>query len=146
MHPFDYVREQSMSGAARAGARPSAKFIAGGTNLVDLMKANVERPAHVVDINALPLASIEDVAGGIRIGALARMAHVPAHPLGHERFPPGPPPLPSRPARPRPRNAASSGENLMQRTRCRYFRELLWTPCNKRAPGSGCAAIGGDNR
>src|ERR1051326_8317955 len=145
MHPFDYVREQSMSGAARAGARPSAKFIAGGTNLVDLMKANVERPAHVVDINALPLASIEDVAGGIRIGALARMADVAAHPLVQERFPAVSQALLAS-ASPQLRNAASIGGNLLQRTRCPYFRELLWTPCNKRDPGSGCAAIGGDNR
>src|ERR1051326_5339494 len=128
MHPFDYVREQSMSGAARAGARPSAKFIAGGTNLVDLMKANVERPAHVVDINAL-----------------ARMADVAAHPLVQERFPAVSQALLAS-ASPQLRNAASIGGNLMQRTRCPYFRELLWTPCNKRDPGSGCAAIGGDNR
>ena len=145
MHPFDYVRETSIAGAMRAGARPSAKFIAGGTNLVDLMKADVEMPAHVVDINALPLAGIDEVAGGIRIGALARMADVAAHPLVRERFPAVSQALLAS-ASPQLRNAASIGGNLMQRTRCPYFRELLWTPCNKRNPGSGCAALGGDNR
>lgn len=145
MHPFDYIRETSMAGATRAGARPSAKFIAGGTNLVDLMKADVERPAHVVDINALPMASIDDVAGGIRIGALARMADVAADARVRERFPAVSQALLAS-ASPQLRNAASIGGNLMQRTRCPYFRELLWTPCNKRDPGSGCSAIGGDNR
>ena len=85
MHPFDYRRATTISDAARP--HPSTKFIAGGTNLVDLMKANVERPAHVVDINALPLGGIEEVAGGLRIGALARMADVAAHPLVQQRFP-----------------------------------------------------------
>jgi len=141
MHPFDYQRAATVAGAIGAKGR----FIAGGTNLVDLMKANVERPAHVVDINALPLASIEDVAGGIRIGALARMADVAAHPLVQERFPAVSQALLAS-ASPQLRNAASIGGNLMQRTRCPYFRELLWTPCNKRDAGSGCAAIGGDNR
>ena len=145
MHPFDYVREMSTSGAARAGARPASKFIAGGTNLVDLMKADVERPAHVIDINALPYAEIESVAGGIRIGALARMADVAAHPLVVERFPAVSQALLAS-ASPQLRNAASMGGNLMQRTRCPYFRELLWTPCNKRNPGSGCSALDGDNR
>src|SRR2546430_16685964 len=87
MHPFDYRRATTISDAARA--HPSTKFIAGGTNLVDLMKANVERPAHVVDINALPLAGIEEVAGGIRIGALARLADIAAHPLLQHALPPG---------------------------------------------------------
>jgi len=141
MHPFEYQRATTVAGAIRA----NGKFIAGGTNLVDLMKANVERPAHVVDINALPLASIDDVAGGIRIGALARMADVAAHPLVRERFPAISQALLAS-ASPQLRNAASIGGNVMQRTRCPYFRELLWTPCNKRDPGSGCSAIGGDNR
>jgi len=145
MHPFDYVRETTAAEAVRAGAKPSAKFIAGGTNLVDLMKANVEHPAHVVDINHLSLAAIEDVEGGLRIGALARMADVAAHPLVQKRFPAVSQAL-LLSASPQLRNAASIGGNLMQRTRCPYFRELIWMPCNKRNPGSGCAAIGGDNR
>jgi len=145
MHPFDYVREKSVSEAMTAGGRTSAKFIAGGTNLVDLMKADVERPAHVVDINALPLGGIEEVAGGLRIGALARMADVAAHPLVQQRFPAVSQALLAS-ASPQLRNAASIGGNLMQRTRCPYFRELIWTPCNKREPGSGCSAREGDNR
>src|SRR6266508_557610 len=143
MHPFDYRRATTISDAARA--HPSTKFIAGGTNLVDLMKANVERPAHVVDINALPLGGIEEVAGGLRIGALARMADVAAHPLVQQRFPAVSQALLAS-ASPQLRNAASIGGNLMQRTRCPYFRELIWTPCNKREPGSGCSAREGDNR
>ena len=143
MHPFEYTRAATIADAAHA--RASTKFIAGGTNLVDLMKANVERPAHVVDINGLPLAAIDDVKGGLRIGALARMADVAAHPLVQKRFPAISQALLAS-ASPQLRNAASIGGNLMQRTRCPYFRELLWTPCNKRNPGSGCAAIDGDNR
>jgi len=109
------------------------------------MKANVERPARVVDINALPLNAIEDVAGGLRIGALARMSDVAAHPLVQTRFPAIAQALLAS-ASPQLRNAASIGGNLMQRTRCPYFRELIWTPCNKRDPGSGCSALDGDNR
>ncbi len=143
MHPFDYARANTVAEATRA--RTSTRFIAGGTNLVDLMKADVEHPAHVVDINALPLAAIEDVQGGIRIGALARMADVAAHPLVQNRFPAVSQAL-LLSASPQLRNAASIGGNLMQRTRCPYFRELIWMPCNKRVPGSGCSAIHGDNR
>jgi Aerobic-type carbon monoxide dehydrogenase, middle subunit CoxM/CutM homologs len=97
-----------------------------------------------VDINHLPLAAIEAVAGGIRIGALARMSDVAAHPLVQQRFPAISQAL-LLSASPQLRNAASIGGNLMQRTRCPYFRELTWTPCNKRNPGSGCSAREGDN-
>jgi xanthine dehydrogenase YagS FAD-binding subunit len=145
MHPFDYVRASSVPDAIRSGSRESAKFVAGGTNLVDLMKCTVERPAHVVDVNALPLAAIETVSGGLRIGALARMSDVAAHPLVQQRFPAISQAL-LLSASPQLRNAASIGGNLMQRTRCPYFRELLWTPCNKRNPGSGCSAREGENR
>ena len=145
MHPFDYVRASDTPGAIRSGSREAAKFIAGGTNLVDLMKCDVERPAHIVDINALPLASIEEVAGGIRIGALARMSDVAANAVVQQRFPAISQALLAS-ASPQLRNAASIGGNLMQRTRCPYFRELTWTPCNKRDPGSGCSAIHGENR
>jgi len=145
MHPFDFARVSDVAHAMTSGARPSAKFIAGGTNLVDLMKCDVERPAHVVDINALPLAQIERVAGGIRIGALARMSDVAASALVNEHAPAIVQALLAS-ASPQLRNAASIGGNLMQRTRCPYFRELTWTPCNKRDPGSGCSAIGGENR
>jgi len=145
MHPFDFAHAATVHDALRAGARDGAKFIAGGTNLVDLMKATVEKPAHVVDINPLALSKIEEVDGGIRIGALARMADVAAHPLVQRRFPAISQALLAS-ASPQLRNAASIGGNLMQRTRCPYFRELTWTPCNKRDPGSGCSAREGDNR
>jgi xanthine dehydrogenase YagS FAD-binding subunit len=145
MHPFDYERVSTLPDALKAGSRESAKFVAGGTNLVDLMKATVEKPAHVVDINALPLSTIEAAPGGIRIGALARMSDVAVHPLVMERFPAISQALLAS-ASPQLRNAASMGGNLMQRTRCPYFRELLWTRCNKRNPGSGCSAMEGENR
>jgi xanthine dehydrogenase YagS FAD-binding subunit len=141
VHPFEYHRAATLADATHAKGR----FLAGGTNLVDLMKANVERPAQVVDINALPLNAIEDVAGGLRIGALACMSDVAAHPLVQKRFPAISQALLAS-ASPQLRNAASIGGNLMQRTRCPYFRELIWTPCNKRDPGSGCSALDGDNR
>jgi xanthine dehydrogenase YagS FAD-binding subunit len=145
MHPFDYIRVAEVPEAIRSGSRESAKFIAGGTNLVDLMKTTVERPAHIVDINGLALAKVEEVEGGIRIGALARMSDVAVHPLVQRRFPAIAQAL-LLSASPQLRNAASIGGNLMQRTRCPYFRELTWTPCNKRDPGSGCSAREGDNR
>jgi xanthine dehydrogenase YagS FAD-binding subunit len=145
MHPFDYARAADISHALTSGGHPSAKFLAGGTNLIDLMKCEVEHPAHLVDINALPLATIEAVKGGIRIGALARMSDVAANTLVRQHAPVIAQALLAS-ASPQLRNAASIGGNLMQRTRCPYFRELTWTPCNKRNPGSGCSAIEGDNR
>src|SRR5260221_959912 len=145
MNPFDYVRPAETSAAVKAGARDGARFIAGGTNLVDLMKAGVESPGHVVDVNALPLATVEATVGGIRIGALARMSDVAANALVREHVPVVSQAL-LLSASPQLRNMASIGGNLMQRTRCPYFRELLFAPCNKRNPGSGCAALSGDNR
>jgi xanthine dehydrogenase YagS FAD-binding subunit len=145
MNPFDYVHAPDASAASTSGSRAAAKFIAGGTNLVDLMKCDVEQPAHVVDLNGLALAAVERVAGGIRIGALARMSDVAAHPLVRENFPAISQALLAS-ASPQIRNAASIGGNLMQRTRCPYFRELTFAPCNKRNPGSGCSALDGENR
>jgi xanthine dehydrogenase YagS FAD-binding subunit len=145
MNPFDYTLADDSPAAITSGSRAAAKFIAGGTNLVDLMKCDVERPAHLVDLNALPLAAIEQVAGGIRIGALARMSDVAAHTLVSHRFPVVSQALLAS-ASPQLRNAASIGGNLMQRTRCPYFRELTFAPCNKRDPGSGCSALDGENR
>jgi xanthine dehydrogenase YagS FAD-binding subunit len=145
MHPFEYSRVTGVAQALTSGARESAKFLAGGTNLVDLMKCDIERPQHIVDINALPLATIEHVGGGLRIGALARMSDVGASALVTEHAPAIAQALLAS-ASPQLRNAATIGGNLMQRTRCPYFRELTWTPCNKRDPGSGCSAIGGENR
>jgi xanthine dehydrogenase YagS FAD-binding subunit len=145
MHPFEYSRAADAANALTSGAKPQTKFVAGGTNLIDLMKCEVERPARLVDINALPLATIEQVKGGIRIGALARMSDVAANALVSQHAPAISQALLAS-ASPQLRNAASIGGNLMQRTRCPYFRELTWTPCNKRNPGSGCSAIEGDNR
>jgi xanthine dehydrogenase YagS FAD-binding subunit len=145
MHPFDYVQVHDAAEAVRVGSREAAKFVAGGTNLIDLMKCTVERPAHLVDVNRLPLAAVERVPGGVSIGALARMSDVAAHPLIAESFPAVSQALLAS-ASPQLRNAASMGGNMMQRTRCPYFRELTWSPCNKRDPGSGCSAIGGENR
>jgi xanthine dehydrogenase YagS FAD-binding subunit len=141
MHPFEFTRAKDAGQAIASGGR----YVAGGTNLIDLMKSDVEHPSHLVDINRLPLASVEAVAGGVRIGALARMSDVAAHPLIRERFPAVSQAL-LLSASAQIRNAASIGGNLMQRTRCPYFRELTWTPCNKRNPGSGCSAREGENR
>src|SRR3954447_858519 len=145
MHPFEYTRATDTSHALTSGAKQQTKFVAGGTNLIDLMKCEVERPARLVDINALPLATVEAMKGGIRIGALARMSDVAASPLVREHAPAISQALLAS-ASPQLRNAASIGGNLMQRTRCSYFRELTWTPCNKRDPGTGCSALGGENR
>jgi xanthine dehydrogenase YagS FAD-binding subunit len=145
MHPFDFVRARDTTGAIASGSREHTKFIAGGTNLVDLMKCDVERPSHIVDINDLHLAAIENGDGGLRIGALARMSDVAADARVQQRFPAISQALLAS-ASPQLRNMASIGGNLMQRTRCPYFRELLFAPCNKRSPGSGCAAMNGDNR
>ena len=145
MQPFEYARAADDAEALKMGAAAKTKFIAGGTNLVDLMKAGVMAPEKVVDINALGMSSIERVDGGIRIGALVRMSDAAAHPLVAQGFPAIAQAL-LLSASPQLRNAASLGGNLMQRVRCPYFRELLWTPCNKREPGSGCSAIEGENR
>ena len=145
MQPFDFVREHDVATAVQAGSRDGAKFIAGGTNLVDLMKCDVEHPTHVVDINSVPLSKVEQVPGGVRIGALVRMSDLAVHPLIVKNFPAISQSLLVS-ASPQIRNMASIGGNLMQRTRCPYFRELTWTPCNKRNPGSGCSAIEGENR
>lgn len=145
MEPFEYVRAADEESAIRSGSRAAAKFIAGGTNLVDLMKCTVEKPEHVVDINGLALKSVEEVSGGIRIGALVRMSELAENAIVLARFPAIAQALLAS-ASPQLRNAASIGGNLLQRTRCPYFRELLFAPCNKRDPGSGCSAIHGENR
>jgi xanthine dehydrogenase YagS FAD-binding subunit len=145
VHPFDYARASNVDGAIRSGAANGAKFIAGGTNLVDLMKATVEAPSHVVDINRLDLGKVTEEKNGIRIGALVRMSELAEHPAIVRGYPAISQALLAS-ASPQLRNAASIGGNLMQRTRCPYFRELLFAPCNKRNPGSGCSAIDGENR
>lgn len=141
MTPFQFHKVTDIANAIASNGR----FIAGGTNLVDLMKSGVEAPVQVVDVNALPLAGVEIVPGGIRIGALARMSDVAASAVVKQHAPVVSQAL-LLSASPQLRNMASIGGNLMQRTRCPYFRELLFAPCNKRNPGSGCSALEGDNR
>ncbi|GJE58352.1 FAD binding domain-containing protein [Methylobacterium trifolii] len=145
MNRFDYVRAGTVAEAVQAfAAGPDARFIAGGTNLVDLMKYDVERPGRLVDITRLPLAEIEEHDGGLRIGALVTNANVAYDARVRERYP-----LLANAilagASAQLRNAASTGGNLLQRTRCYYFYDTA-TPCNKRIPGSGCPAIQGLNR
>jgi len=145
MNRFDYVRPNTVAEAVQAlGADPQARFIAGGTNLIDLMKYDVERPGRLVDITRLPLRDIEERDGGLRIGALVTNATVAYDARVKERYP-----LLSSAilagASAQLRNAASTGGNLLQRTRCYYFYDTA-TPCNKREPGTGCGAIGGVNR
>jgi len=146
MISFEYSRSSDVADAVRQmAASPAAKFVAGGTNLVDLMKMDVERPAKLIDITRLPLDTVEETAGGgLRIGALVRNSDLAYHPLVEQRFPM----LSSAVlagASQQLRNMASTGGNLLQRTRCAYFYDIA-TPCNKREPGSGCSAIDGLNR
>ena len=142
---FDYARAQSVSDAVMRGAMPATRFLAGGTNLVDLLKEKVERPAQVVDIRRLPLAHIEDLeGGGLRIGALATNADTAFDARVASRYPLLASAILAG-ASPQLRNLATAGGNLNQRTRCYYFYDLA-TPCNKREPGSGCSAIGGLTR
>ena len=143
---FQYVRANNVMDAVRLiAAEPGAKFIAGGTNLLDLMKEDVERPSRLVDISRLPLKAVEETAdGGLRIGALVPNSDLAYHPVVARRYPMlGSAILAGASAQ--LRNMASTGGNLLQRTRCPYFYDTV-TPCNKREPGSGCSAIGGHNR
>jgi xanthine dehydrogenase YagS FAD-binding subunit len=146
MNHFTYTRVDDVAGAVReAGAGEGARFIAGGTNLLDLMKGNVERPRRLLDISRLPLRDIERTAdGGLRLGALASNADVAYHPEVERRYPLLTAAILAG-ASPQLRNMATVGGNLMQRTRCPYFYDTA-TPCNKREPGSGCSAITGFNR
>jgi xanthine dehydrogenase YagS FAD-binding subunit len=145
MRAFEYVVADS-SAAARALAREvgGARFYAGGTTLVDLMKADVERPQRVVDISRLPLTAIERRGDIVRIGALARNSDVAYDAAVAQAFPAVSEALLSG-ASGQIRNSATIGGNLLQRTRCTYFRETRWR-CNKREPGSGCDALDGFNR
>jgi xanthine dehydrogenase YagS FAD-binding subunit len=143
---FQYARAADVADAVRQiAADPTAKFIAGGTNLIDLMKEDVERPTRLIDITRLPLKSIEETAdGGLRIGALVPNSDLAYHPLIERRYPVLSSAILAG-ASQQLRNMASTGGNLLQRTRCYYFYDLA-TPCNKREPGSGCSAITGLNR
>ncbi|GAA6615488.1 FAD binding domain-containing protein [Scytonema sp. NUACC26] len=146
MQPFDYIQASEEDAAIATVARETqAKFIAGGTNLLDLMKGGVEAPRQLVDINLLPLTKVEALPdGGVRIGALARNSDVAYSSLIRDRYPMLSSALLSG-ASPQLRNMATVGGNIMQRTRCYYFYEPAFA-CNKREPGSGCAAISGYNR
>jgi len=143
---FQYTRASDVADAVRQiEADPKSKFIAGGTNLLDLMKDDIEQPSRLIDISQLPLKSIDGTDdGGLRIGALVPNTDLAWHPLIEQRYP-----LLSRAilagASQQLRNMASTGGNLLQRTRCFYFYDTA-TPCNKRVPGSGCSAIEGLNR
>jgi xanthine dehydrogenase YagS FAD-binding subunit len=143
---FQYARADDVADAVRRiAADPGAKFIAGGTNLIDLMKEDVERPSRLIDISRLPLKSVEETAdGGVRIGALVPNSDLACHPLIAERYPMLASAILAG-ASAQLRNMATTGGNLLQRTRCYYFYDVA-TPCNKRAPGSGCSAVAGLNR
>jgi xanthine dehydrogenase YagS FAD-binding subunit len=144
MKPFTYLRVTESGTAIQAATSNQSKFIAGGTNLLDLMQDGIELPDRLVDITRIKLSQIEPTSGGIRIGALAKNSDTANHPLIRTRYP-----LLSQAllagASPQLRNMASMGGNLLQRTRCYYFTNTNM-PCNKRQPGSGCAAIEGYNR
>jgi xanthine dehydrogenase YagS FAD-binding subunit len=144
LNPFSYARPVAIDEAIGL-FRPNSRYIAGGTNLLDLMKENVTRPEQLIDITRLPMTDVEETAeGGLRIGALVSNADLAWHPLVQQRYP-----LLSQAilagASPQLRNMASTGGNLLQRTRCYYFYDST-TPCNKREPGSGCSARDGLNR
>ena len=145
MLPFLYARASRPEDAiAAVTPEPGASFLAGGTTMLDLMKLDVMTPTRLVDINAVPLTSIEPIAGGIRIGALARMSDVARDPKILKDFPVISEALLNS-ASPQLRNMASIGGNVLQRTRCSYFRDLS-SRCNKRQPGAGCDALDGQNR
>jgi xanthine dehydrogenase YagS FAD-binding subunit len=143
---FQYARASDVADAVRqVAADPGAKFIAGGTNLLDLMKEDVERPTRLIDITRLPLKDVtETPEGGLRIGALVPNSDLAWHPLIERRYPILASAILAG-ASQQLRNMASTGGNLLQRTRCYYFYDTA-TPCNKREPGSGCSAINGLNR
>ncbi|HJT27104.1 MAG TPA: xanthine dehydrogenase family protein subunit M [Pyrinomonadaceae bacterium] len=144
MNPFAYTRATNQQAAIQAIAQQNAKFIAGGTNLLDLMKEHVEQPSRLIDINRLELTQIVERNGGLRLGALVKNSDTANHRLVRERYP-----LVTQAilagASAQLRNAATNGGNLMQRTRCYYFYDTAM-PCNKREPDSGCGALEGFSR
>jgi xanthine dehydrogenase YagS FAD-binding subunit len=146
VRPLSYSRAATVGDAlALAAASPDSAFLAGGTTEVDLIRAGIAHSDHLVDINDLPLTDVEHLAhGGLRMGALARMSDVALEPAVVERFPAISQAL-LLGASQQLRNMASMGGNLLQRTRCAYLRDGI-SPCNKRDPGSGCAALEGFNR
>ena len=146
MNPVSYERAADVDQAVRLAQQPGARFIGGGTNLLDLMKGGVETPQRLIDVSRLPLAAITELPqGGVRIGALARNSDTANHALIRQRYPLLTQAFLSG-ASPQLRNMATVGGNLMQRTRCYYFYDTGFDMCNKRMPGSGCAAKEGYNR
>lgn len=146
MKAFAYIRSNSVDDALSSIAQhANAKYLGGGTNLVDLMKTGVEKPSALVDVSRLPLATIEARGDGVNIGAMASNSAVASHPLILERYPVLAQALLAG-ASAQIRNMATVGGNLLQRTRCFYFYDPSYTECNKRVPGSGCAAMSGYNR
>jgi xanthine dehydrogenase YagS FAD-binding subunit len=147
MIPFTYSRAADESQAvANLAARPGVKLLGGGTNLIDLMKMGVETPVQLIDINRLPLNTIEELpGGGVRIGALVRNSDLAENPAIKARYPVLTEALLAG-ASPQLRNMATVGGNILQRTRCPYFYDPAFAACNKRAPGSGCGALKGYNR
>jgi len=146
MNPFSYEAVSEVPQAlARIGAVPTANFIAGGTELLNWMKEGIVRPRHLVDVNRLPLAAVDFKGSMLTIGALARMSDVAADAAVRQNFPAIAESL-ELSASPQLRNMASMGGNLMQRTRCPYFRAEIELPCNKRRAHSGCSAREGENR
>jgi xanthine dehydrogenase YagS FAD-binding subunit len=145
MRPFQYVRASDADAAARTvAANPQAKFLAGGTNLLDLMKEDVERPNELVDLSRLDLTEITAAGGGVSIGALAKNTDTANHPLIRHNYPLLTQAIVAG-ASAQLRNMATNGGNLLQRTRCQYFYDTAM-PCNKREPGTGCGAPEGLNR
>src|SRR4051795_9291321 len=150
MHPFALERPRDLDAAlalrAQAGRNDArAEYIAGGTDMVQLLQENVRRPERLVSLAGLLDNRIDVGPQGLRIGAATTMAEVAAHPAVIEQFPVIAEALLNS-ASPQVRNQATMGGNLLQRTRCPYFRDIGYADCNKRAPGSGCAAMGGENR
>jgi len=146
MIPFEYQRATSTDDAVKAIGTRGAKFLGGGTNLIDLMKLDVERPTTLVDVTRLEWTKVEaSENGGLRIGAQVRNSDLANHPKVVAEYPLLSQALLSG-ASPQLRNMATTGGNLLQRTRCYYFADTAFAACNKREPGSGCAAIEGVNR
>jgi xanthine dehydrogenase YagS FAD-binding subunit len=146
MDAFNYLRAADVDEAVRAGGASDARYVGGGTNLIDLMKGGVERAGTLVDITRLPLAEVTPLdGGGLRIGALVRNSDLASHADVRKRYPLLSAALLNG-ASQQLRNMATVGGNLMQRTRCHYFTDIGFKACNKRKPGSGCAALDGFNR
>ena len=143
MRPYDFATAHTVT-EALGRAQDDSAYLAGGTTLVDLMKLEVMAPRHVVDINHLPMLGVRQDRQGLRIGAMERMSDVATHPLVTTGYPVLAEALLAS-ASPQLRNMASIGGNLLQRSRCGYFRDTT-TPCNKREPGTGCPALNGENR